>query len=96
MQAGISGEPALLIPERRGRRLRQDGEGAGLARVMGGLAGRMCGPVGEWEGEEGARRTGGPASTAETRRSARLLRRALLRRLRGGKQAAAHLALGEG
>lgn len=46
MQAGISGEPALLIPERRGRRLRQDGEGDGLSRVMGGLAGRMCGPVG--------------------------------------------------
>ena len=46
MQAGISGEPAVLIPERHGRRLRQDGEGDGLSRVMGGLAGRMCGPVG--------------------------------------------------
>ena len=58
--------------------------------------GECAGRWGDWEGEEGARRTGGPASTAETGRSARLLRRALLRRLRGGKQAAAHLALGEG
>ena len=59
---------------------------------QGGCAGRW----GDWEGKAGARRTGGSASTAETRRSARLLRWALLRRLRGGKQAAAHLALGEG
>ena len=53
MQAGISGEPAVLIPERHGRRLRQDGEGGGLARAMGGLTGRMCGQVGRLGGEGG-------------------------------------------
>ena len=53
MQAGISGEPAVLIPERHGRRLRQDGEGGGLARAMGGPKGRMCGQVGRLGGEGG-------------------------------------------
>ena len=44
---------AVLIPERHGRRLRQDGEGGGLARAMGGPTGRMCGQVGRLGGEGG-------------------------------------------
>lgn len=50
MQAGIIGEPAVLIPERRGRGLGKTGKGEGRQ-------GRCAGRWGDWGG---ARRTGGP------------------------------------
>lgn len=93
MQAGISEELAVLLPQRRGRgawarwgrgRTHEgDGRTGGVDVRAGGVTGR------------GRRGRGGPRPRVHSRDSAGCTPPpgALLR---GGKQAAAHLALGEG